>query len=583
MKTIIKYVKPYKWVVALAILLKFVGTIADLMVPYILEHIIDNVVPMKSPKEIIHWGIIMALTVAVTAVLNITANRTGIRVSRYSTYDLRRDVFAKTLNLSGKAFDELSLPSLISRMTSDSYNVQDFIRMFQTMGIRAPFMLVGGIIVTLSMDAGLAMILCITAPVLLAIIIFISAKGVPLFLKIQSGVDEVVRIMRENITGIRVVKALSKEPDEKNRFGKGNDDLTKREIRANAIMSLPGPIVTLVLNIGLVAVIYAGSIRVNAGVTKPGVILAFLTYFNMILMGVMVLNRFFMQLSKANASANRLAEVLEMEEDLVQMTGLSEYEGKANDYIVFDNVSFSYPTDDSLLTVDNHKRQNSLNNITFTIKKGESLGIIGATGSGKTTILNLLMRFYDATEGRIFIDGKDVRSYEKDELHSLFGSVFQNDVIFADTLRENICFGKALNEDMLRMITEDAGAFEFISKYEEGYDYKAAIHGANLSGGQKQRILISRALAGTPDILVLDDSSSALDYKTDANVRRAIREHHGGTTSIVIAQRVSSIIHSDNILVLEEGDAIGYGSHEHLMETCPVYRDIVKVQMGEAV
>ncbi|MCC8169233.1 MAG: ABC transporter ATP-binding protein/permease, partial [Oscillospiraceae bacterium] len=446
------------------------------------------------------------------------------------------------------------------------------------LGVRAPIMLIGGICVTLTMDTGLASVLCVVAPIMLAVAVAISLKGIPLYDKVQQSVDDIVRIMRENITGIRVVKALSKENHERRRFGAANETMTKRESKAGVVMALPGPLVTMALNISLTIVVVIGAIRVNNGVTQPGVILAFLTYFNMILMGVMSLNRLFMMMSKANASSKRIAEVINQPEGLDIMPaadGLSDKDG----YIVFDNVSFRYGEGG-----DVHKDiEPALSNISFRIKKGGTLGIIGATGCGKTTIINLLMRFYDASTGRVFVDGKDVRAYDKNELRRKFGTVFQNDVVFADTLAENIEFGRGVDEAGIRAAAENAQAREFIERYEDTYNHVAAIHGADLSGGQRQRVLIARALAANPDILILDDASSALDYRTDAELRRVINEKYKNTTVIVIAQRVSSIMNMDDIIMLDEGRVIGHGTHEELLRDCLQYSEIYNTQMGEEV
>ena len=577
MKFILSYLKKYISVMVIGTVIKVAGSMGELMIPYVLEHMIDNVVPGKQVQEVLIWGGIMITLTILVRQLNITANRMAVRVSKDSNYDIRRDLFRKSLNLSGRQVDEIGLPSLTSRMTSDSYNLQNFIRAVQTMGIRAPILLIGGIIVTLVMDKRLALILCIMAPFMIAIMVFISMKGIPFYEKVQARVDDIVRIMRENITGIRVVKALSKEKYEKERYGKANSDMAKQDMKAGIVMALPVPLVTMLLNVGLTLVVFLGAHLVNDGVTKPGVILAFLTYFNMVMMGTMGLSRVFTMMSKANASADRIQAVIDMEEEL---TPIPEEEAARTDregYIVFDHVTFHYGNDDPMA---GHDRQNCLTDIEFTMQKGGSLGIIGATGSGKTTIANLLMRFYDANEGHVFVDGKDVRTYEKDALHRMFGVVFQNDVIFADTLRENMAFGRTVDENRLWAAAEDARAKDFLEQYEEGLDHEAVIHGANLSGGQKQRVLIARALAAKPEILILDDSSSALDYKTDADLRRAIRENYGDTTTIIVAQRISSIMGLDDIIVLEEGQIIGHGTHGQLMENCKLYQDIYNTQMG---
>ena len=587
MKLIWRYVRPYRRFILAVMLVKLTGTGTELLIPYVLEHLLDHVVPAaENAWPVVAWGGVMLLLTVVTRMLNIRANRMSVRVARDSTFAVRRDLFHTALNLSGRQMDQVGLPSLISRMTSDTYNVQSFVRMIQTMGIRAPIMLLGGMAITLTMDQGLALILCIMAPIMILLVTFVSRKGIPLFEEVQRRMDVLVRLMRESITGIRVVKALGKEPWEERRYAEANARAARQEVRANVIMSLPGPIVTLFLNVGLTLVVLIGARRVNDGQTAPGVILAFLTYFNMILMGVMGLNRIFMMMSKANASANRIGEVVDMPEELTPLPPeqLAEVPGEGE--LIFDHVTFNYDADDPGEAHGQflgEERQQCLKDISFRVRKGGSLGIIGATGSGKSSIVNLLMRFYDPQEGHVFVGGKDVRAYHRDELHRKFGVVFQNDVIFADTIRENITFGRQVSDRMLDRAAEDALARSFIEGYEEGYDRQAAIRGANFSGGQKQRLLIARALAADPEILILDDASSALDYRTDAQLRRAIREHHGGATTVVIAQRISSILAMDEILVLHEGEMIGRGTHEELLASCPEYRDIYRTQMSEEV
>ena len=585
MRFLWKYLKKYARRIIGVMGIKLSGTVLELLIPYVMEHLIDHVVPTKQMLSVLLWGLAMIALAIGVRMLNVTANRLSVRTAKETAWEVRRDLFHTALNLSGKQMDEVGLPSLISRMTSDSYNVQNFIRFVQTMGVRAPIMLVGGIAITLTMDVGLASILCIMAPIMIALVVFISMKGIPLYDRVQRGMDDIVRVMRENITGIRVVKALSREPYEIKRFSAANAETARRDIKAGMIMAMPGPIVTLFLNVGLTLVVLLGARRVNDGVTEPGVILAFLTYFNMVLMGVMGLNRFFMMLSKANASASRIGQVVETEEALPPLPDSQAAHTDRPGYIVFDHVSFSYDSGaetaaDGAGFAGSH-RQKCLEDIDFAIPHGGTLGVIGATGAGKTSIVNLLMRFYDPQEGHVFVDGRDVRTYDRDELHSKFGVVFQNDVIFADTIRENIAFGRDISEEAMRFAARDAMAQEFVESYEDAYDHRAVIHGANFSGGQKQRMLIARALAGKPEILVLDDSSSALDYRTDAGVRKAIRENYAPAATIVIAQRVSSIRALDQIIVLDEGKVIGCGTHEELLSSCPVYREIHETQMGE--
>ena len=585
MKFLWKYLRKHRFRLAGVMAIKLTGTVVELLIPYVMEHLIDHVVPTKQLVSVLLWGCAMILLALTVRFLNINANRLSVKTAQEGAWEIRRDLFHSAMYLSGSQMDEVGLPSLISRMTSDSYNVQSFMQSMQTIGIRAPIMLLGGIGITLVMDTGLSMILCIMAPVMIALVIFISLKGIPLYDQVQRGMDGIVRVMRENITGIRVVKALSRENHEIERFSGANAETARRDIKAGMVMALPGPLVTLLLNVvGLTLVVLVGARRVNEGLTEPGVILAFLTYFNMILMGVMGLNRIFMMMSKANASARRIAEVVGAGDLLLP---LPETEAARTDrarYVVFDHVSFSYDSEAQDTRAEDFAgsvRQKCLEEIDFEIPRGGSLGIIGATGSGKTSIINLLMRFYDPQEGHVFVDGRDVRSYSREDLRRKFGVVFQNDMVFADTIRENITFGREMTEEAVRLAARDAMAREFVESYEDGYDHRAVIHGANFSGGQKQRLLIARALYGKPDILVLDDSSSALDYRTDAQLRKAIRENHAPLATIVIAQRVSSIMSLDQVIVLEEGRMIGRGTHEELLRDCPVYREIHETQMGE--
>lgn len=582
MNLIFRYLNRYRGSVTFVMATKLAGTMTELMLPYILEHIIDEVVPLGRLGPVLFWGALMAVMAIITRFLNVTANRRGVENAHNIAYDMRQELFTKTVNLSGSQFDAFGLPSLTSRMTSDSYNVQSCMQSVQTICVRAPILMLGGVIVAMIMDFHLAMILCVLLPVLIAICIGVSYYGIPLYNRVQERLDDVVRIMRENITGIRVVKALSKEEYEKRRFGLANDAMAESDIHASTVMAIPTPSMQLILNSGLALVVIAGAYRVNGGEMKSGVILAFLTYFNMIMMGVMGMNRIFMMFSKASASANRIDLVLQAG---TEQRVFAEEETKApagDGFIRFEHVSFSYgeTATDAKEAFAGSGREKCLSDISFTVKKGESLGIIGSTGCGKSTILNLLMRFYDADEGAVYVDGRDVRTYEKDELHRKFGVVFQNDMVFNDTLRRNIEFGRELTETETRSAVEDSMAAEFIDGLADGLEHEAAIKGANLSGGQKQRLLIARALAGNPQILILDDSSSALDYKTDASLRKAIFSRHRGTTTIMVAQRVSSVQGMTNILVLDDGRCIGYGNHAHLLKTCPAYQSIYQAQMG---
>jgi len=584
-KLIFRSLGKYRASVFLAVCLKLLGTLAELSIPYILEHIIDNVVPLGQLKPVLLWGFLMFAAAFVTRLLNVRANRRAVDNAHRVSFDVRQALFRKIANLSGNQFDAFGLPSLISRMTSDSYNVQSSVQQLQALCIRAPMLLLGGLVMTLIMDASLAMILVVMLPLLVLIVLAVSARGIPMYARVQDKLDTLVRIMRENITGIRVVKALSKGEYEKRRFARANEDMTDTDIAASTVMAMPGPFMQFCLNVGLTLVVLLGARRVNAGSMEPGVILAFLTYFNMIAMGVMGLSRIFMTMSKASASADRIDRVLRSETEQHILSPEEARSPAGEGFIRFENVGFRYGEDSLSGAREPGKadegREKALDGISFTLEKGESLGIIGPTGCGKSTIINLLLRFYDPSVGAVFLDGRDVRTYDRDELRRRFGVCFQNDMVFQDTIRENVRFGRALTDEDVRAALGDAMALDYVDALPEGLDYAAAIKGANLSGGQKQRLLVARALAGRPEVLILDDSSSALDYRTDAAMRRAIREHYGGATLILVAQRVSSVMGMTHVLVMDDGKCIGYGTHEELMETCPVYRETCQIQMGD--
>lgn len=582
MRLIARAMGRYKGAVALCVVVKLFATLSELMLPYILEHIIDTVAPRGDLPLAVFWGALMFAAALVCRQLNVAANRRGVRNAHNVSYDIRQALFQKTASLSGSQFDAFGLPSLISRMTSDSYNVQSAAQQLQTLCVRAPMLLIGGVAVTLVMDASLALVLVAMLPVLVAVVLAVSARGLPMYRRVQHKLDGVVRIMRENITGIRVVKALSKTQYEKARFRRANDEMAASDIAAGTVMAIPSPFMQLCLNGGLTLVVLIGAGRVNDGTLEPGVILAFLTYFNMIAMGVMGLSRIFMTMSRAMASADRIDQVLQTPPGQRVLSPGEAKTPAGGGFIRFEDVSFSYGEGDgSAAGFAGEEREKALSGISFFLERGESLGIIGPTGCGKSTVVSLLMRFYDASEGGVFVDGRDVRAYEPDELRRKFGVCFQNDMVFQDSLRANVDFGRDVGEQALRAAVEAAQAAEYIDELADGLDHQADIKGANLSGGQKQRLLVARALAASPDILILDDSSSALDYKTDAAMRRAIARHCAGSALIMVAQRVSSVMGMTRILVMDNGRCLGCGTHEELLKTCPAYLETYRIQMGE--
>lgn len=568
------YLKPYYLRMAVGFLIKFTGTLMDLFLPWTLAYMIDTVIPANQRPEIFLWGFFMIFCSVLAVVFSVAANRMASRVASSAIETIRGDLFEKVSRLSNTEIDRFTRPSLISRLTSDTYNVHQMLGRVQRLGVRAPILLIGGITMTMALDPVLACILLAVLPLLTLVVVVVSKKTIPMFSVLQDRVDRFVRLIREDIAGIRVIKALSKESYERERFDQANREVVDWERKATVTTSITNPVMNVLLNLGLVAVILTGAFRVNQGTSEVGKILAFMTYFTIILNALMSISRLFIMISKAAASAARIVTVLEADQEMVlqeletdEEAAMAEAEADSV-HVEFDHVSFSY-----------NKVENNLENISFRLKRGETLGIIGATGAGKTTIVNLLMRFYDADQGTVRIDGKDVRTMGLHELRKRFGAVFQNDTIFEDTIMENINMGRFLSEEAVMEAVLYGRASEFVAE-KGGISEQLDIKGANLSGGQKQRILIARALAARPDILILDDSSSALDYKTDAALRKELREHFAETTCVIIAQRISSIMNSDHIMVLEDGQMIGYGTHRELMETCEIYREIGKSQMG---
>ena len=561
----LKYIKPYAPTAAWAVVMKFVGSIAELFLPLLLDYIIDDIVPLKDISMVLWLGLLMLVCSLAAMFGNIFANRLSVSAAAKMTHDLRYDLFKKISYLKSGQVDEVTVPSLVSRLTSDSYYVNQMVARTLRLGVRAPILLIGGMLMTFIVDVWLALVLLACVPFVIVAVVIITKKSIPYYAKKQVCSDDMVRAMQENISGVRIIKALSAGEREKRKFGGVSDRLGNTDFSAKKVMSLTNPLATLILNLGLVVVIIVGALMSDGA----GSVLAVLTYFTMILNGMLGLSKIFVVLSQGIASADRIEQVLEMDER--QFVG--QYPAGSADYMVeFKDVNFSY-----------NGGENNLENINFAIRKGGTLGIIGATGSGKSTIVNLLMRFYDVSSGAVYVGGDDVRSVPVETLRSRFGVAFQNDFLMADSVRANIDYGRNLSEADILSAADSAQAGAFISQLDGGLDYDLAQKAANLSGGQKQRLTIARALAGKPEILILDDSSSALDYETDAALRRALAGNYPSTTKIIIAQRVSSVRSADAILVLDDGRQIGLGTHEQLLRTCEEYALIYKAQMGEDV
>lgn len=562
MKATLKYMKPYSRTTAAALTFKVIGSAAELFLPLVLDYVIDEVVPVKNVSLIFILGAAMLVFSLIALFGNIIANRFAAKAAGNMTHDLRYDLFKKTTYLQCSQVDAFTSPSLVSRLTSDTYYVNNTVAQSLRMGVRAPILLVGGLVFTFIIDWRLACVLAACVPFVAVAVALIAKKSVAMYSVVQRGGDNVVRTMQENINGVRVIKALSKTDYEISKFQAVNAELTANEFKTNKITSLTNPVATLILNIGLVGVIAAGA-WLSA---SAGTVLAFLTYFTLILNAMLGISKIFVNLSRGVASASRIEKVLEVNEKMPVM----QTEGSGNGYALeFRKVSFSY-----------NGKKNNLEDISFGVKTGSTVGIIGGTGSGKSTLINLLMRFYDVGSGEVFVDGKDVRSYEESELHSKFGAVFQSDFLISSSVRDNVDFFRSLPGEDIRKAVECACAKEFIDGLEGGMDYVLAQKAANLSGGQKQRLLIARALAGNPEILILDDSSSALDYATDAKLRKGLSEGYSHCTKFIVAQRVSAVKHADLIIVLDDGKIAGRGTHDELYSSCEDYRRICVAQMG---
>lgn len=576
MKGILKYIKPYSAFMLLTLFLKFVAAMMDLLIPSLLAKIIDDIVPTGEVRLIFLWGGIMLICAVFSVTTNVTANRMAEVSAGGMTRRIRHDLFSRVTYLSAGQMDDFTVSSVVSRLTSDTYNVNRMLARMQRLGVRGPILLIGGILITMTMEPRLTLVLASALPFIILIVWVVTKKSIPVYSGQQKVLDEMVRVLQENITGVRVIRALSRTDYEKKRYDGVNENLAEIEQKAGRISSASSPLTTLVLNLGLTAVILTGAYLVQKGEAGPGVIIAFLSYFTIILNAMLGITKIFVMCSKGLASMRRIIEILEAPEEM-PVNALEEEKcaEKAIDkaeapLVEFKDVTFSY-----------NKKGENLSHISFALKKGESLGIIGATGSGKSTIINLLLRFYDVDQGEIRIGGKRIDTIPYPELRGMFGVVFQNDYLMAASMEENIDFFRGLSEEQIGEAALHAQAKEFIREKEGNMDARVAVRGNNLSGGQKQRIMIARALAAKPQILVLDDASSALDYRTDAQLRKELHTHFRDTTTITIAQRISSIQGADHILVLEDGKCIGYGSHRELLENCREYQLIYELQMGE--
>ena len=565
-----QYLRPYTREIVIVIVLQTVGTIAALYLPSLNADIIDNGVIRGDTDYIIRIGAWMLVVSLIQAASTITAVYFGARTAMAFGRDVRSAFFHRVIEFSSREMARFGAPSLLTRNTNDVQQIQMLVLTTFTMLIAAPIMMVGGIFMALREDVGLAWLVAVTVLVLVAIIAFLVTRMLPGFRLMQRRLDTVNKVLREQITGIRVVRAFVREPIETERFGEANADLTNVSISVGRWMAAIFPAVMLVMNLSSVAVLWFGGLRVDAGAMQIGSLTAFLSYLLQILMAVMMATFMFMLLPRASVSADRIGEVLDTEPSVVPPTdGVTDLVRHGT--LEFDSVGFRYPGASHPVLID----------LAFVAHPGQTTAVIGSTGAGKTTLVNLIPRLFDATDGRVLVDGVDVREIDPDTLWKRIGLVPQKVYLFSGTVASNLRYGKpdATEEEMWTAL-EIAQARDFVEAMPEGLDAPISQGGTNVSGGQRQRLAIARALIRRPEIYLFDDPFSALDVATDARLRHALADVTADATVIIVAQRVATIIDADQIVVLENGGIVGLGSHAELLETCGPYAEIVDSQMA---
>ncbi|PTM58724.1 ABC transporter ATP-binding protein [Desmospora activa] len=571
MSKLFRYLKPYRVSIVLVLVFVLLQALAELYLPTLMADIVDKGVVQGDIPYIMQVGVLMLLVTVGGMICSIVVSYCSAKVSLGFSKTLRSKVFSHVENFSLQEFDKIGTASLITRTTNDITQVQQVLVMMLRMMIMAPMMCIGGLIMAVLQDAKLSMVFIVAIPVLAVVIFLIVRKGMPLFRAMQVKLDQLNRVLREGLTGIRVVRAFNRTEHEKRRFDQANLDLTDTAMKVNQLMAAMMPIMMLLFNFSTIAIVWFGSIRIDNGEMQIGALMAFIQYATLILMSLMMASMMFIMVPRASVSATRINEVLETIPDIEDGNEVKQPAQKKG-VVVFEDVSFHYPG----------AEKPALSNISFQARPGEVTAIIGGTGSGKSTLVNLIPRFYDVDQGSIQIDGMDVREMSQKELRAKIGFVPQKAVLFSGTIAENIRYGKEDATDKeVKHAAEVAQAEDFITEMKDGYDAVIAQGGNNVSGGQKQRLSIARALVRKPAIYIFDDSFSALDFKTDARLRAALKEETTASTLLIVAQRVSTVIDADQIIVLDEGKIAGIGNHQDLMETCTVYREIVSSQLSE--
>lgn len=571
MVKLFRFLKPFRIHVLMVLLLIFLQSMSSLYLPTLMAHIVDNGVVKGNVPYIWRVGGFMLLVAVAGVFCSVGASYMSSTAAAGFGRILRSRVFHHVEQFTLHEFDKLGTASMITRTTNDITQVQQLLNMMLRLLVMAPLMSIGGIIMAVYTDAKLSLIIVVVVPLLGLAILMIFRQGMALFRAMQTKIDRLNRVLREGLTGIRVIRSFNRIEYEKTRFDEANWDLTDTAIRVNQIMASMQPIMMLILNFSTIAIVWFGGIRISNGQMQIGSLMAFIQYAMQILFSVMMVSMMFFMVPRAAASATRINEILEIDPEITD-ANLVQRADQQHGVVQFDNVTFHYPG----------AEQPALSAASFCTRPGEVTAIIGGTGSGKSTLVNLIPRFYDVTEGTVLVDGVDVREQAQVHLREKMGYIPQQAMLFSGTIAENIRFGAAGASDAdVRQAADIAQATEFIEGLHDGFNAVITQGGTNLSGGQKQRLSIARALACRPEIFIFDDSFSALDFKTDAKLREALRSVTSNATVLIVAQRVTTVMDADQIVVLDEGRVAGIGRHKELMESCEVYREIVSSQLSE--
>ncbi len=571
MRKLFKYLKPYAMSIAVVLVLIFFQSLSDLYLPTLMSDIVNKGIFSGDTNYIIRVGGKMLLVAAVGTACAVSASYLSSKISSGFGKILRKEVFSKVESFSLNEFNNIGTASLITRTTNDITQIQQVLLIIFRMMVSAPMMCIGGIIMAVSKDAKLSLVLVAVLPIIALLIYVIANKGIPLFKAMQIKIDKLNLVVREELTGIRVIRAFNRSDHEKGRFNKANYDLTQNAVKVNRIMAALMPLMMLIINFTTIAIIWFGAKRVDGGNMQIGDLMAFIQYAMQILFSLIMVSMMFVMIPRASASADRINEVLDVNPEIKDAEATKNADDKKG-FVEFNNVTFSYPGAEKPV----------ISNISFKAKPGETVAVIGGTGSGKSTLINLIPRFYDIQSGSILVDGVDIKEMSQESLRAKIGFVPQKTVLFTGTISENIRYGKEdATDDEVRHAAETSQSMEFIEKMEDGFDSVIAQGGTNVSGGQKQRLSIARALVRKPEIYIFDDSFSALDFKTDAKLRAALKKETKDSTMIIVAQRVSTVMDADKIIVLDEGKVAGIGTHRELLNTCEVYHEIVSSQLSE--